>query len=189
MELAGYEGEDKPSFANMIEKQIKTLRKELDKLNLAAKPNTSGVRRDATEGTTPKRPARPSNERDVHALLDALSESINPNRLFNSRYTQERGPRNDRDVRVLLDALSETLNRANTINPQRSYEETLPLFRGGLIGRPSEDVFAEGRGILEAEMRAAQAAARIPHSTGTSLGNTSSVGHRAFIPGFEFVST
>lgn len=122
--LAGYEGDDKPSFATVLRGQIKTLRKQLDK---STEKYESKSRHDASPTKVPRRPTRPSNERDVHALLDALSDSIRPNRIFDTgRYSQESAVRNDRDVRILLDEISDSLGRSEISSMRTLYEALAP---------------------------------------------------------------
>lgn len=122
--LAGYEGDDNPSFASVLRGQIKTLRKQLDK---STEKYESKSRHDAGSTKVPKRPTRPSNERDVHALLDALSDSIRPNRIFDTgRYSQGSDVRNDRDVRILLDEISDSLGRSEISSMRTLYEALAP---------------------------------------------------------------
>lgn len=106
--LAGFEGDDKPSFASVLRGQIKTLRKQLDKPNVKYEPKS---RHDPSSTTIPRRPTRPSNERDVHELLDALSDSIRPHRIFDTgRFLQESFVRGDleRDAQSILTEITDS---------------------------------------------------------------------------------
>ncbi|KAF9464375.1 P-loop containing nucleoside triphosphate hydrolase protein [Collybia nuda] len=137
--LAGYEGDDKPTFATMLKEQIKMLRKQLDKSNGTYEFKW---RNDTNTPIVPRRPARPNNERDVHTLLDALSDSARPSRIFDTgHYSQVVVDRSDRDVRILLDEMSDSLGRSE-ISSRRSLHQTLlpdaRSYRGGF--RTSEDL-------------------------------------------------
>ena len=126
MTLATYEG-TKPSFAAVIRDQIKTLRKELDKPKPVKKlPNPPLETALPLPNLVPKRPARPDNEHDIHALLDALSESFGQSRIFTSkRYPQESHIPRDHEFRLLLDKLSESMARGD-ITPERAYSVLRP---------------------------------------------------------------
>ncbi|KAF7352640.1 ATP-dependent Zn protease [Mycena venus] len=92
--LAGWEGDDKPSFSKALKEQIKTLRKQLDK----SKSNA----------------AAEEAKRDFRPLFDTLSEatpafSVFPLSAFNNVAMQGPPPagQGERDFRVLLDRLQQ----------------------------------------------------------------------------------
>ncbi|KAF5387729.1 hypothetical protein D9615_000556 [Tricholomella constricta] len=112
VELASQEGDDKPTFEALIKAQIKTLKKELDRGVLPA-PVSSSMK-SMTTSAAPKRPARPTNERDVHSLLDSLSESI---RLKGRRYVEPIVD-NQQDTRLFMDTvLSDRQIRDSSAEP------------------------------------------------------------------------
>ncbi|KAJ7094601.1 P-loop containing nucleoside triphosphate hydrolase protein [Mycena belliarum] len=73
--LAGWEGDDKPTFGNALKAQIKTLRKQLDKMPLAAKRVDFRPLFDtlAEARSPPMSPQSPPGERDFRVLLDRLA--------------------------------------------------------------------------------------------------------------------
>lgn len=73
----------------------------------------------------PKRPARPNNERDIHALLDALSDSIGSSRIFTTKHDSQEPHVSSGDFRLLLDKLSESVARGE-ITPERAYSALRP---------------------------------------------------------------
>ncbi|KAF7352639.1 ATP-dependent Zn protease [Mycena venus] len=92
--LAGWEGDDKPSFSKALKEQIKTLRKQLDK----SKSNA----------------AAEEAKRDFRPLFDTLSEatpafSVFPPSAFDNVAMQGPPPAGpgERDFRVLLDRLQQ----------------------------------------------------------------------------------
>lgn len=124
MTLAGWEGKDKPSFETVLKEQIEALRKQLDKPLF-----TNRFYCGTSEKARPSLPNHPGGERDVRALMDALSEtsirSDNPRRLFETR-PQPQAPalRSDRNVRRLLDTLSSGLVRDGST--ARAYDTFVP---------------------------------------------------------------
>ncbi|KAJ7068453.1 P-loop containing nucleoside triphosphate hydrolase protein [Mycena amicta] len=83
--LAGYEGDDKPTFAQMLSEQIKTLRKQLDKMVVPTEvlptPESTGTKRD------------------FRSLFDALSQP------FATTITSIDAPATGTDFRLLFDGL------------------------------------------------------------------------------------
>jgi len=126
VELAGYEGDDKPTFESLIKDQIKTLRKELERSIL---PNVLSLDWSATAMTADKtyeRPARPTNERGFHYLRDAHVGSVRPNSRCYPRPDANAG----RDVRVLLDTLSDSpLITTGVSSAARHYGEYIAGYR------------------------------------------------------------
>ncbi|KAF5333195.1 hypothetical protein D9611_002641 [Ephemerocybe angulata] len=160
--LAGIEGE-KPSFANLIKSEIKTLRKQLDKTAgydyIQSKQPEVVAPKQTTKPTRPPRPSS-SNERDIRAILDALSEHApvveSPTRRFWADSTNERNSNNPRasqpsqaeiskarDIRALLDALSDRLD-ATDIASFRRYEAA-PLS----VYQDDEEEGREYRGLMD----------------------------------------
>ncbi|KAJ6628802.1 P-loop containing nucleoside triphosphate hydrolase protein [Mycena sp. CBHHK59/15] len=100
--LAGYEGDDKPSFANSLKDQIKTLRKQLDKAPLKTQDCVATHSSDNTE-------------RDFRPLFDLISGPTSPKRFDtypespSSAHTDEQGRdfRRGREFRALLDRIAE----------------------------------------------------------------------------------
>ncbi|KAF6762084.1 ATP-dependent Zn protease [Ephemerocybe angulata] len=160
--LAGIEGE-KPSFANLIKSEIKTLRKQLDKTAgydyIQSKQPEVVAPKQTAKPTRPPRPSS-SNERDIRAILDALSEHApvveSPTRRFWADATNERNSNNPgasqpsqaeirkaRDIRALLDALSDRLD-ATDIASFRRYEAA-PLS----VYQDDEEEGREYRGLMD----------------------------------------
>lgn len=81
--LAGYEGDDKPTFSNALKEQIKTLRKQLDKM-LSNKIEET--------------------KRDFRPLFDTLSDTKPIFNVFPSASSAHSG---ERDFRVLLDRIQQ----------------------------------------------------------------------------------
>ncbi|KAF8238855.1 P-loop containing nucleoside triphosphate hydrolase protein [Tricholoma matsutake] len=168
--LASHEEGTKPFFAVVLRGQIKALKKQLDKPNSAKNLPTPSFD-TALPNFVPKRPARPNNERDIHALLDALSDSIGSNKISTTtrHYSQEPQLPSDRDFRLLLDRLSESVSRGD-ITPERAYSALWPS-APNMTGR---DI---GKGARYQPMRAAQ---RIPASMSEqNFPETSSIPKRA----------
>ncbi|KAF4575048.1 hypothetical protein EYR36_006404 [Pleurotus pulmonarius] len=71
--LAGLEDDEKVEFSTLLKSQIKTLRKQLDK---SSDTDMAPLRAQADLATpnAPARPDKPTMDRDVRVLLDALSE-------------------------------------------------------------------------------------------------------------------
>ncbi|KAJ7490432.1 P-loop containing nucleoside triphosphate hydrolase protein [Mycena galericulata] len=82
--LAGWEGDDKPAFADALKKQIKTLRKQLDKAPL----------NNADEA-----------KRDFRPLFDTLSD-VRPFAVFPPSSPQPPLSAGERNIRALLDRLA-----------------------------------------------------------------------------------
>ncbi|KAJ7129496.1 P-loop containing nucleoside triphosphate hydrolase protein [Mycena epipterygia] len=84
--LAGYEGDDKPTFASALKEQIKTLRKQLDKATLNGTAET---------------------KRDFRPLFDTLAEttSFNAPNIFAPSANEPFPHAGGRDFRVLLDRI------------------------------------------------------------------------------------
>ncbi|KAG5648905.1 hypothetical protein DXG03_000254 [Asterophora parasitica] len=105
VELANYDGDEKPTFEALIMAQIKTLKKELDKRLLAIA--FSGLSIDAATTSAAQPAPRPINDRSVHSLLDSLSDSVcfEGRRYVEPRSNTGREARstNGRDVHGLLD--------------------------------------------------------------------------------------
>ncbi|KAF8165526.1 P-loop containing nucleoside triphosphate hydrolase protein [Crassisporium funariophilum] len=123
--LLGIEGE-KPEFSKVLKDQIEALRKQLDK---SANTRNSVFTQDQIRHEIPSRPSQPSGtrERDVRALLDALSESAprvdnRSNRIYESgNQRHETEVRTSRDIRALLDAVSDSLTSLD-LPSVRAYE-------------------------------------------------------------------
>ncbi|RDB22658.1 putative ATPase YjoB [Hypsizygus marmoreus] len=100
VELAGFEGDEKPTFETMIKSTIKTLRKELDHSLTRSRFLPSPTRATITgNDSTAKRPGQSSDGRGIHNFLDSLSDTLRPNSLFpNRRYIQAR-PHDERSSR------------------------------------------------------------------------------------------
>ncbi|KAF7301826.1 ATP-dependent Zn protease [Mycena indigotica] len=90
--LAGYEGEDKPTFAQMLSQTIKTLRKQLDKMVISAKVSTESS----------------AQKQDFRPLFDSLS---GPSFMPTLNETAASGT--ELDFRLTFDRLS--LNRRNDV--------------------------------------------------------------------------
>ena len=131
--LVGYKGDDKPTFAKVLIKEIKALKKQLEtKVTNAglARFNTAGdgAVQGSESGVLPK--AANAGNRDIRVLLDALSDSIARSdrpqpKVFTTHLRHEPPPARTRDVRVLLDALSDAVDKANVL-PMRIFD-TYPL--------------------------------------------------------------
>jgi len=110
--LATHEEENKPSFSAVLTDQIKALRRQLDKSN-SVKNLTTPFFDTAMPNFKPKRPARPNNERDIHALLDALSDSVGSSRFFTAKHDSQEPRVPNGDFRLLLDQLCEPVEKAD----------------------------------------------------------------------------
>jgi hypothetical protein len=118
--LATHEEGSKPSFAEVLRRQIKALSKQVDKF-IFEKSLPAPSSEAASSNAIPRRPARPNNERDIHALLDALSDSIGSSRIFTTKpYSQEPHIPNDSDFRLFLDKFSESVAMGD-ITSERAY--------------------------------------------------------------------
>ncbi|KAF8076577.1 P-loop containing nucleoside triphosphate hydrolase protein [Lyophyllum atratum] len=156
VELASYEGNEKPTFESLIKAQIKTLKKELGH-SVSSKNITSTWYFDAKGADAT--PARPSRERDDRRRRDALLEYV---RLDSKRYAPGANDGRDvrrhrdtlleyvrldskryapdandgRDVRVLLDKLSDTVTAKTrstmSVRSDRRYGEHIPSSHRGL---------------------------------------------------------
>ncbi|KAJ7682621.1 P-loop containing nucleoside triphosphate hydrolase protein [Mycena polygramma] len=109
--LAGWEGDDKPTFSSAIKAQIKVLRKQLDKME-----SNTELQRDfrplfdrlstpfsvfpPSESSSQPEPS--SGERDFRALLDRLQ---GPESTLESSELNTQPSSRERDFRVLLDRL------------------------------------------------------------------------------------
>lgn len=125
--LAGI-AKDKPSFSTTLKLQIKALRKQLEKTATI----TSFAPGEPQFRSLPPPPNDSANgSRDVHDLLDALSDSIakssslfetsNPNSHLSQIRSRHSISDGNRDVRVLLDALSDAIDK-NRFSPSRIFD-------------------------------------------------------------------
>jgi len=137
VELASYEGEDKPTFEKLIKGQIKTLRQELDR-SVFSKTSTWSYNTMDTSTSADSIPARSTRERDDRYSRDALTESARPS---SRRYAPV--VNNGRDVRVLLDTLSDTVtankNSTSLRSPKPYGDHLPPSYRGLGNGSYSAD--------------------------------------------------
>ena len=188
MALATCEEEHKPSFSAVLKDQIKALRKQLDKSNLVKNLTTPSFDM-AMPSFAPKRPARPNNERDIHALLDALSDSIGSSRIFTTKHDSQEPHIPNGGFRLLLDNLSESVAKGDM-----TAERAIRALRPPPANMSSRDV---GRSARHQSMRVAQ---RIPddlctlgeHSIPEALSNVDRTywnGVRLSQPSFDSVST
>jgi hypothetical protein len=150
--LATHEDGTKPSFAAVLRGQIKALRKQLDKSDFM-KNFPAPSFGSASPNFVPKRPARPNNERDIHALLDALSDSIVSSRSTTKHYSREPPAPSDRDFRLLLDKLSESV-ASGDMTLERAYSALRP-------SAPNTMGWNRGEAARHQPMRVAQ---RLPGS-------------------------
>lgn len=111
MTLAGWEGDDKPTFPDALKKQIKTLRKQLDKAPLSS----------AEEA-----------KRDFRPLFDTLS-TARPFGVFPPVLSPSQPPLSagERNIRALLDRLaSEGRSNVDSLSAVRQQLEALLLAAG-----------------------------------------------------------
>jgi hypothetical protein len=96
-----YEGDNKPTFRAALLGQIKALRKQLDN------DTANHVHQNASH--------QPSDStRNVHYLLDALSESVARGEIRRNRPEDRYDlDANAHSIRALMDALSESLEQSN----------------------------------------------------------------------------
>lgn len=157
--LAGWEGDDKPTFGALIKSEIKNLRKQLDKTTgydyIQSQSDTQAAGQDPKPTSKPARPPRPnsSNERDIRAILDALSDrspTMEGRRFFRGAQDYGRAPpptrrsarptpedvRKDRDIHSLLDALADHLETSDASSFRRY--EAGSSFSGYEEGEDSE---------------------------------------------------
>ncbi|GLB33979.1 putative ATPase associated with various cellular activities (AAA) [Lyophyllum shimeji] len=138
--LATYEGDDKPSFGLLIKAQIKTLRKELERL--AFSNNTSSTWSYTSTGTLAD-PVPASSTRQWYSR-NALMETARPN---DTNYAPVAS--NGRDVRVLLDTLSASVTAkkySTTLRSTGIYGDRLPpSYRGvGAGSCPADQIDTDG---------------------------------------------
>lgn len=147
VELASYEGQDKPTFEKLIKGQIKTLRKELERSVFSNTASSSCSYTSMTTLADPV-PARSTCERDDRYPRDALTEST---RLNSRRYAPV--VNDGRNVRVLLDTLSDTVTAKKNSASLRSagpYGDHLPpSYRGLGDGSCSTDQRGIDRDLME----------------------------------------
>ncbi|KAG5652414.1 hypothetical protein H0H81_005062 [Sphagnurus paluster] len=88
VELASYDGEDKPTFETLIKCQIKTLRKELGHADVSKLARTSSwLRATNREIPAPAHPVTPylSNGREGNSVFDSILESMLPRGMRNAQ--------------------------------------------------------------------------------------------------------
>lgn len=116
--LAGWDGDDKkPSFATALKGQIRVLRKQLDKIS-----NTSSSLLDQSPPSSKEQ--APDSSRDIRALLDALSDSLDKSAIGSPRIFSTADSSNapgNRDIRALLDALSDSISKSEALNLRSQY--------------------------------------------------------------------
>ena len=127
---------DKPVFSNVLKDQIEILRKQLKKSFKSS--TTFSHPAEYQSGPNHTGPSRPpsspaSNQRNIRALLDALSDCATRNaidatqpRIYESgRQLPETDNGSSRDIRALLDSMSDSL-ASSDLPSLRVYESAPP---------------------------------------------------------------
>ncbi|TRM68103.1 P-loop containing nucleoside triphosphate hydrolase protein [Schizophyllum amplum] len=149
--LAGWEGDDRPTFEHVVKDQIAALRKELDKSHFAGHSATAGGSSNSRSITSASSASGDAN--DIRALFDALCESMPvtdnlPRRLFDAhtaarQTANEQGnelPSDGRDVRALLDRLAERSENRRPLEARDIFGELRTLFEeAAIVGRRNAD--------------------------------------------------